>query len=160
MMRRASHLHFIFKNKTYTRNFATSPRQFDSLTSKLPDFVHHRQSIFERLYAEQQEILRAKPRKEIQICLPHDRIVEANAWDTTPASIALSVSQLLHNQSIVADVDGELWDLKRPLERSCTLKLLDFDHPEGMELKFATTRVKLTRSLQAKKSFGIRPHMC
>ena len=28
-------------------------------------------------------------------------------------------------------VDGELWDLDRPLEKSCKLELLDFEHPEG-----------------------------
>lgn len=28
-------------------------------------------------------------------------------------------------------VDGELWDLTRPLEKSCKLELLDFEHPEG-----------------------------
>jgi len=28
-------------------------------------------------------------------------------------------------------VDGELWDLERPLEKSCKLELLDFEHPEG-----------------------------
>lgn len=25
-----------------------------------------------------------------------------------------------------------LWDLERPLEKSCKLELLDFEHPEGM----------------------------
>ena len=29
-------------------------------------------------------------------------------------------------------VDGELWDLERPLEKSCKLELLDFEHPEGL----------------------------
>jgi hypothetical protein len=29
-------------------------------------------------------------------------------------------------------VNGELWDLERPLEGSCKLELLDFEHPEGM----------------------------
>jgi hypothetical protein len=29
-------------------------------------------------------------------------------------------------------VDGEVWDLDRPLEDNCQLKLLDFDHPEGL----------------------------
>ncbi|KAI0293901.1 Threonyl/alanyl tRNA synthetase, partial [Russula brevipes] len=28
-------------------------------------------------------------------------------------------------------VDGELWDLERPLEKSIKLELLDFEHPEG-----------------------------
>lgn len=28
-------------------------------------------------------------------------------------------------------VDGQVWDLERPLEASCKLELLDFEHPEG-----------------------------
>lgn len=28
-------------------------------------------------------------------------------------------------------VDGELWDLERPFEKSASLELLDFEHPEG-----------------------------
>lgn len=31
-----------------------------------------------------------------------------------------------------AKVNGDLWDLERPLEASCKLELLDFEHPEGM----------------------------
>ena len=30
-------------------------------------------------------------------------------------------------------MDGELWDLERPLEKSCKLELLDFEHPEGKD---------------------------
>jgi threonyl-tRNA synthetase len=26
-----------------------------------------------------------------------------------------------------------LWDLERPLEKSCKLELLDFEHPEGIQ---------------------------
>ena len=32
---------------------------------------------------------------------------------------------------MIAKVDGELWDSARPLEKSCKLELLDFEHPEG-----------------------------
>ena len=32
-------------------------------------------------------------------------------------------------------MDGELWDLERPLEKSCKLELLDFEHPEGKKKK-------------------------
>lgn len=39
---------------------------------------------------------------------------------------------------MIAKVDGELWDLERPLEKSCQLELLDFEHKEGE--CFATTQ--------------------
>ncbi len=34
-------------------------------------------------------------------------------------------------RTVIALVDGELWDLDRPLEKSCKLELLDFEHSEG-----------------------------
>jgi len=31
----------------------------------------------------------------------------------------------------VVQVDGELWDLERPFEKSAKLELFDFESPEG-----------------------------
>ena len=33
---------------------------------------------------------------------------------------------------MIAKVDGDVWDLERPFEKSGTLELLDFEHPEGL----------------------------
>jgi hypothetical protein len=32
---------------------------------------------------------------------------------------------------LVAEVDGKMWDLSRPLESSCSLKLLKFEDQKG-----------------------------
>jgi threonyl-tRNA synthetase len=47
-----------------------------------------------------------------------------------------------------------LWDLERPLEKSCKLELLDFEHPEGIQ---CSSRVSATYNyfLQERRSFGI-----
>lgn len=45
--------------------------------------------------------------------------------------IAKDISKSLSERLVIAKVDGELWDLERPLEKSCKLELLDFEHPEG-----------------------------
>lgn len=34
-------------------------------------------------------------------------------------------------------MDGVLWDLERPLEKSVKLELLDFEHPEGAYMTLA-----------------------
>ena len=34
-------------------------------------------------------------------------------------------------RTVISRVDGELWDLERPLEKSVKLELLQFDDPEG-----------------------------
>jgi hypothetical protein len=46
--------------------------------------------------------------------------------------VAKKISNSLAEKVIVAKLDGAtLWDLGRPLERSCTLELLDWEEPEA-----------------------------
>ena len=45
--------------------------------------------------------------------------------------IAKEISKGLADRIVIAKVDGNLWDLERPLEKACSLELLDFEHPEG-----------------------------
>ncbi|OCK86610.1 threonyl-tRNA synthetase [Cenococcum geophilum 1.58] len=90
-----------------------SPASSAAVASNGPDFVQHRLSLFDRLLAEQKKISASKPREEIRIRLPQDRFVAGNAWETTPASIARTISKSLYEQTIIAEVDGELWDLDR-----------------------------------------------
>lgn len=40
-------------------------------------------------------------------------------------------SQVLASNAVIAKVNGELWDLDRPLEGDCTLELLTFDNEEA-----------------------------
>lgn len=40
-------------------------------------------------------------------------------------------SQVLASNAVIAKVNGELWDLDRPLEGDCTLELLAFDNEEA-----------------------------
>ncbi len=43
-----------------------------------------------------------------------------------------SVQSAATRNSLRCQVDGQLWDLERPLEKSCSLELLDFEHKEGI----------------------------
>jgi threonyl-tRNA synthetase len=76
--------------------------------------------------------LAAKPREEIAITLPDGSVKAGKAWETSPASVAASISKSLLDRTVIARVDGELWDLERPLEGSCKLELLDFNDSEGL----------------------------
>ncbi|KAI0202161.1 hypothetical protein F4808DRAFT_80805 [Astrocystis sublimbata] len=40
----------------------------------------------------------------------------------------------MSDRTVVAKVDGKLWDSDRPLERSCQLELLHFNLPEGKQV--------------------------
>jgi threonyl-tRNA synthetase len=73
-----------------------------------------------------------KSREEISITLADGAVKTGKAWETTPASIAGAISKSMLERTVIALVDGELWDLDRPFEASCKLELLDFSHPEGL----------------------------
>jgi len=51
-------------------------------------------------------------------------------------------------------VDGELWDLERPLEKSIRLELLDFEHAEGDRYPFLVY-LSCLPSHQGRRSSGI-----
>ena len=64
-----------------------------------------------------------------QITLPDGSVRAGESWRSTPYSIAASISQGLAESTVVAQVDGEVYDLDRPLTQDCKLKLLKFDDP-------------------------------
>jgi threonyl-tRNA synthetase len=79
----------------------------------------------------------AKPREDITVALPDGKIIVGKSWETTPASIARGIGRSLFEKTVIAKVDGDVWDLERPFEKSGTLELLDFENPEGLlELSF------------------------
>lgn len=49
-------------------------------------------------------------------------------------SLAADISKSLAERTIIAKVDGDLWDLTRPLEKSCNLQLLDFENDEAKKV--------------------------
>ena len=69
----------------------------------------------------------------IEITLPDGskRPVEAG---TRPIDIAKSIGQRLADAAIAAKVNGEMWDLTRPIEADATLQLLTNKDPEALEV--------------------------
>lgn len=70
---------------------------------------------------------------EIVITLP-DGSQKNVAAGTTPLDVATSISPRLADASIVAKVDGELWDLTRPLDKDVKLQLLTNKDAEALEV--------------------------
>lgn len=96
-----------------------------------PAYIQDRIKLYDKLKAEYEEELKAKPKEKIQVTLPDGKIVEGLSWETTPYAIAAGISQGLADNTVIAKVDNEVWDLDRVLEKSCSLKLLKFDDPEA-----------------------------
>ncbi|NWZ78822.1 SYTC2 ligase, partial [Poecile atricapillus] len=100
----------------------------------VPSFIEDRLKLYEALKKEHDALLAyraANQSKSIKITLTDGETVEGESWKTTPYQIAVGISQVLASNAVIAKVNGELWDLDRPLEGDCTLELLTFDNEEA-----------------------------
>ncbi len=70
---------------------------------------------------------------DIQITLP-DGSIQAVAAGTPPVEIAKKISPRLADAAVVARVNGELYDLTRPLDSDATLQILTSKDPEALEV--------------------------
>jgi threonyl-tRNA synthetase len=71
--------------------------------------------------------------QNIEITLP-DGSKKSVAEGTSPLDIAQSISPRLADAAIAAKVNGELFDLTRPLEKDASLQLLTSRDPESLEV--------------------------
>ncbi|KAL4892597.1 hypothetical protein BDV59DRAFT_37100 [Aspergillus ambiguus] len=104
----------------------------------LPDFIIERNNLFEELWQQHLEEVKNKPHPEINVTLDlgngNTSVVPAKAWETTPAQLLKNVPKELSATVVISKVDGELFDLNRPLERECTVAYVPFENPEGREV--------------------------
>ena len=66
----------------------------------------------------------------IKITLPDGTFKEVQKG-TSSLDIAKSISEGLARKVLAAEIDGEIWDLNRPLDKDATLKLLTFNDNGG-----------------------------
>ena len=99
-----------------------------------PGFFKSRNELFDKRKAEYDAWAAKQPREDIEIQMPDGGKRKGKSWETTPGAIAREISKSLFERTVISRVDGELWDLERPLEKSCKLELLDFEHPEGKKV--------------------------
>eukprot|EP00945_MAST-04E_sp_MAST-4E-sp1_P008133 g8133.t1 len=130
-------------------------------TTADPAFLAERAAVYDKVNEAYQARLAAKPKNPIKITMPDGGVKEGISWETTPMDIAKAISNSLAKKCTVAEVaytgeryatevickvemdddmdemlgdqevKGELYDLTRPLEGDCTLRLLTFDDELG-----------------------------
>lgn len=96
-----------------------------------PEFIDRRVEIFDKIKAKREAEIAAKERKPIKITLKDGTVKEGTSWETSPMDLAKEIGKSFSDRQVISKVDGELWDLERPLEDDCKLEYLDFEHPEG-----------------------------
>ena len=104
--------------------------------------------LWDKLKAEYDLELAAKEPTPITVTLPDGKTVEGKAWRTSPYEIANGISAGLANNTVIAKVDGKLWDLDRPLEKDCSLQLLKFEDDEAKQVFWHSTAHVLGESLE------------
>ncbi|KAL3894959.1 MAG: hypothetical protein SGCHY_004975 [Lobulomycetales sp.] len=97
-----------------------------------PVYIDHRIALFDQLKTAAARGLQSRP---IKVSLPDGKILPDTlsfSPEHTPYLLARSLSKSLADRTIIAKVNGVLWDLHRPLEDDCTLELLDWSNDESI----------------------------
>lgn len=148
---------------------------------KNASWLEERVKIWDELMEKQNEKLSQMPREKISVTLPDGNVKEGTSFDTSPMDIAKAISNSLANKVLVSSVkyknrvatldthvskveeeDDEteegwiLWDLVRPLEGDCDLKLHTFDDKEGKMAFWHSSAHILGQSMEVE--FGV--HLC
>ncbi|XP_064312652.1 threonine--tRNA ligase 2, cytoplasmic isoform X4 [Phalacrocorax carbo] len=123
----------VSQNKEKKKKTESVNKHRNELQSE-PSFIEDRLKLYEVLKKEHDALLAyraANQSKPIKIILTHGKMAEGESWKTTPYQLAVGISQALASNAVIAKVNGDLWDLDRPLEGDCTLELLMFDNEEA-----------------------------
>merc|ERR1712226_920256 len=113
---------------------AAAPAKKVAELKEPPEFIDDRMKIWDRLKKERDAWVADQPRETITITLPDGKEIPGTSWSTTPYEVASGISKGLADNCVVCKVDGEEWDLDRPFEKSCKLKLIKFDDDEGKKV--------------------------
>lgn len=103
-----------------------------------PAFIDERIQMFERLKKEYDEKVAAQPRVPLKVVLKDGTVKEATAWETSPMDIAQGIAKSFAERQCISKVNGELWDLERPLEGKegdeLKIEFFDFESDTGKKV--------------------------
>ncbi|XP_065860987.1 threonine--tRNA ligase, mitochondrial 1 [Euphorbia lathyris] len=114
----------------------------------LKTVIDKRIKLFESIKAQQLSRFESLDHDLIKITLPDGTVKEGKKWLSSPVDIAREISKSLAANALIAQVDGALWDMTRPLESDCELKLFTFDSDEGRDTFWHSSAHILGQSLE------------
>lgn len=138
--------------------------------------------MWDTLYAAQQLKIESFPKEAIHVTMPDGAVQEGVSFKTTPMEIIKKISNSLANKAVISKVryssrvatldqniidtdesehkeeDSEwtYWDLERPLEGNCHMKVFTFDDDEGRMTFWHTSAHVLGACLE--QLYGV--HLC
>lgn len=121
-----------------------------------PAYFDSRIAMFEQIKAEQDAAAAAAERKPITLTMPDGSTRSGTSWETSPMDVAREISKSLSERIVISKVNGQLWDLERPLEGDAQLEFLDFEHPEGKRVFWHSSAHVLGEA--AERHYGC--HLC
>jgi threonyl-tRNA synthetase len=120
------------------KQMSTQPAAKGGPPKGLPDFITERNQFFDQLWKDNEEQLKSKDKPDIKIEVTLEGQSKADfdgkAWETTPGHLLKHVPKDRASQVVVAKVNGELWDLDRPLTGDSKVSYLLFSDPEGRDV--------------------------
>nr|XP_023903543.1 threonine--tRNA ligase, mitochondrial 1 [Quercus suber] len=133
-------------SSTVTATMASNnhPKDESYLNQVIPKRIQLFQSIQAKLLTERLS-LSSDP---IKITLPDGTVKEGKKWVTSPLDVAREISKSLAANALISEVNGVLWDMSRPLESDCELKLFTFESDEGRDTFWHSSAHILGQSLE------------
>ncbi|OMO69512.1 hypothetical protein CCACVL1_19456 [Corchorus capsularis] len=100
--------------------------------------IDKRIRIFQEIQAEQKS--QPLPHEPIRITLPdyNELVKEGTKWVSSPMDIAQGISESLAAKALISSVNGVLWDMNRPLEGDCELRIIPFDSVSDSDIVLDT----------------------
>ncbi|PSR84853.1 Threonine--tRNA ligase [Actinidia chinensis var. chinensis] len=110
--------------------------------------ISKRIALFESIKSKQLTQIEPLSGDLIKITLPDGSVKEGKKWISTPLDIAKEISKSLAANALISKVNGVLWDMSRPLEGDCDLKLFTFESDEGRDTFWHSSAHILGQSLE------------
>ena len=144
-------------------HFKKERRMVQELDS-LPEYIEYRLKLWNQFRVEYDDFLSKQVPQDIKVKVTWKKDsaetvkeISGKSWQTTPYSIAREcVSKAFADSLVISKVDGNLWDLERPLEKDCNIELLTFDEPQGKEVFWHSTAHVLGEAIE--RVYG--GHLC
>jgi len=138
LVQRSSHLYRLCHQVSNSTN-----AEINLVNESKSSLIINRNRIFNEQLEKQRNAIGRINKIEVKVvdCKPHPNTTMLMNKDlSTPLDCARHISELYSVRSVIASVNGEIWDMFRPLEKDCTLKFHHFNEEDTFEVNKAFWR--------------------